>query len=124
MVDLLGVEEIRRLLEAATPGPWEAESSHDYLDGVTTWRISGLERWRGLTNAVTFGEDEGTARLVAAAPALAAEALKLHEENGRLRDALHHVVIETGGYTFGTPSYHPIFDDLHEVASAALGGDQ
>lgn len=65
--------ELRTLAAAATPGPWTVESYWDRLDGPadtnTSWHIPGLERWHGslaFTNNVGFGDDEATARYVAA----------------------------------------------------------
>ncbi len=52
---------------AATPGPAFAESMTDYSPAVTTWIIPDVIRSKYGNNALNFGEDEGTARFVAAA---------------------------------------------------------
>lgn len=59
--------ELRALAEAATPGPWEIDSHthYDVAPPAVDWQIVDLERWRGYTNNVGFGEDEATARYVA-----------------------------------------------------------
>lgn len=59
---------LRGLAELATPGPWDVDSvtRYDVAPSATDWRIPDLERWCGYTNAVGFGEDEATARYVAA----------------------------------------------------------
>jgi hypothetical protein len=59
-------DDLRALAAAATPGPWEVEHHLDMLDPPGSWYIADLERWRGYTNNVGFGEDEATARYVAA----------------------------------------------------------
>lgn len=77
-------DDLRALAAAATPGPWHLESHLDMLDPPATWHIADLERWRGYTNNVGFGEDEATARYVAAvSPDVV---LGLLDEIGRLRD--------------------------------------
>lgn len=81
-------DDLRALAAAATPGPWELESytHYDVAPPVTTWSISDLERWRSLTNKVGFGEDEATARYVAAvSPDVV---VGLLDEIERLRDEL------------------------------------
>lgn len=60
--------ELRALAAGATPGPWEIDSRthYDVAPSATDWQIPDLERWRGYANPVGFGEDEATARYVAA----------------------------------------------------------
>lgn len=80
--------ELRALAAAATPGPWEAEGEtrYDYFPPATSWRIPDLERWSVYTNDVGFGEDEATARYVAAVDPDVVTALV--DEVERLRAAL------------------------------------
>jgi hypothetical protein len=77
---------------AATPGPAYAESMTDYSPSVTTWIIPDLIREKYGRNAVSFGEDEGTARFVAAAftdvPAMAAALKRAHAQLADMEQAL------------------------------------
>lgn len=63
MTDL---QTIRDLRAAATPGPQSVDVIDDHA-GTKTWLICDLARERYGNNSVSFGEDEGTARFVAAA---------------------------------------------------------
>lgn len=90
------LNRLDQLAVAATPGPWEVEPStrYDFAPPTTTWSIPGLERWRGYTNAVGFGEDEATARFVAAVSPdvvrdLIFEVRRLRNEEVRLRAIAH-----------------------------------
>lgn len=69
-------DKLDALVDGASDGPWEVDSHKDMLDpGGPTWFLDGIERWRGLTNNVQLGEDEGTARYIAAMNPLIGEAL-------------------------------------------------
>jgi hypothetical protein len=67
---------------AATPGPQFVEVIDDHA-GNKNWLICDLARERYGNNAVSFGEDEGTARFVAAAftdvPEMAARLQKVEK---------------------------------------------
>jgi hypothetical protein len=87
----MGNDELRKLLAEATPGPWQVDRTEDrwraQIDGGTAGR-----QWLSLARVVvrmegsTSDHSEGlaNARLIAAAPDLAAEVL-------RLRDALRAI---------------------------------
>jgi hypothetical protein len=53
-----------KLASAATPGPWYPEPCGDY--GSYSWLIAPVLREKYGDNALDFGEDERTARYVAA----------------------------------------------------------
>lgn len=60
-------DKLDALTSGASDGPWEVCSHTDMLNpGGPSWFLDGIERWRGLTNNVQLGEDEGTARYIAA----------------------------------------------------------
>lgn len=59
-------DRLDALVAEASDGPWRVESHLDPLTPPRTWHLDGIERWRGLTNNVHLGEDEGTARYIAA----------------------------------------------------------
>jgi hypothetical protein len=84
-------EQIREILEAATPGPWTFDRTDDpwrgSIDGA-----SGTDRsWGMLAKVVVRMEGDvgdlpegiANARLIAAAPDLAAEVLRLREQASR-----------------------------------------
>lgn len=83
MTDLTN-DELRALLEAATPGPWVIEADVSHYDTLTIV-VAGAERKRPPVNqmCVSVGgfadiaEAEANAALIAAAPSLAAEVLAL-----------------------------------------------
>jgi hypothetical protein len=66
MGSMTDLQTIRDLRAAATPGPQTVDVIDDH-SGTKTWLICDLARERYGWNAVSFGEDEGTAKFVAAA---------------------------------------------------------
>lgn len=86
-------ETLRRLLAAAPPGPWQTMQSYAGPWWVGRTGPCGCQRPdcdRGFTVVV---DDEHGAELAAAAPALAAEVLRLRAE----RDALRGIVVRLAG---------------------------
>jgi hypothetical protein len=58
------LDEAEKTARAATPGPWYTDSGFDF--GHRYWIIANVLREKYGNNALSFGEDEGTARYVAA----------------------------------------------------------
>lgn len=60
--------DLRALAAVATPGPWFPERSQDYPGAPDVDWILLISRWQGssMLNTVGFGDDEDTARYVAA----------------------------------------------------------
>lgn len=58
-------DEAEQRAVAATPGPWTVERRDGWNDG-TLWVLPDIERWRGMTNTVQFGQDRETAEHIAA----------------------------------------------------------
>lgn len=92
----LTTEELRELLEKATPGPWsdkgiDAEGICVETDGDNSVAFIGRKGKRPLAAAVVYsalGLDRrlnANARLIAAAPDLAADRIRLEAENAALR---------------------------------------
>ena len=77
---------------AATPGPQFAEVIDDHGPDGKSWLICDLARERYGNNAVSFGEDEATARFVAAAftdvPVLAGRLQKVE----KIIDEMQHLI--------------------------------
>jgi hypothetical protein len=95
MTDLT-TDELRALLEAATPGPWIVEADRSHYDTMTIV-VAGDERQKpppvnqmcvSVGGFADIAEAEANTALIAAAPSLAAEVLALREERERLRGAL------------------------------------
>lgn len=64
--------ELRALAEAAGEREWgPAETSGDVSDGSRSWQVGGVVRWNGYTNVINCGDDEATARFLAAVHPLA-----------------------------------------------------
>lgn len=80
-------DKLDALVAGASDGPWAVDSHLDMLDPPRTWHLEGIERWRGLTNNVQLGEDEGTARYIAAMNPLVGKAMveMLREEAAEAR---------------------------------------
>lgn len=68
-------DKLDALASDASGGPWVVERCEDFLEKQVSWSLPGIERWRGLSNDVQFGEDEATARYVAAMNPLVGQAL-------------------------------------------------
>lgn len=88
-------EELRAMLDAATPGPWEA-TRKVHKSGTVSVRFSG-ENWADFARVWVRSsgcesanqEGEANARLIAAAPDLAAEVLRLRAELAALKEPPH-----------------------------------
>lgn len=78
------------LIMNTTYGPWYVGSHLDPLTPPRTWHLEGVERWRGHTNDVSLGEDEGTARYMATMDPLVGSALA----EWLRREARHAEVLE------------------------------
>lgn len=68
---------LRALLDEATPGPWRADK-HPYIDGQSVYEAEGLEVAQHLSGY--------NAELVALAPDLARELIRLHDGIEVIRD--------------------------------------
>lgn len=69
-------DRLDALIAGASDGPWQVEGLKETpVSDETTWYLEGIERWRGMTNSVHLGEDEGTARYIAAMNPLVGKAL-------------------------------------------------
>jgi hypothetical protein len=92
MTDLSN-DELRALVEAATPGPWHNVDGDIYDNtpadniGIPLMRTERAN-YRSWGRALTDEERQANAALIALAPSLAAEVLALREERERLRGAL------------------------------------
>ncbi|VDS07533.1 hypothetical protein PARHAE_00710 [Paracoccus haematequi] len=100
MPDPIDTDDLRRMLEAATPGPWIADADYEF-SGVKT-KAEGLRPGRthgyGCENDficdlndgeyheyASAEEQSANARLIALAPQLAAEVLQLRADLSALR---------------------------------------
>jgi hypothetical protein len=102
-------EQIREMLEAATPGPWR-----DGQEGnIRVYGPDGMAEHSGLIANVFKGR--ANARLIAAAPDLAAEVLRLREA---LREIIEHT--RNSGIEVGTVGER-VAERCEETALAALG---
>jgi cell wall assembly regulator SMI1 len=88
------MSDLQNIIErhaAATPGPHFVEVIDDHA-GNKTWLICDLARERYGDNTVSFGEDEATARFVAASftdvPAMAAALQRAHAHLADMEQAL------------------------------------
>ena len=129
-------QDIQALLDGATPGPW-AYRPEDFDD----WGVVRAERFHvcqakdyrfvGTEIEATARKEkydpwEGTARLVAAAPALAADLIAANAEIERLREALDQIAhcsayTRHGGASEGDlGSYEKGLDTAIEIAVQAL----
>lgn len=69
------IEELQRLLDEATPGPWVASKS-GYIGSVTAGTM--------IHDGQVLGDTAEDTSLIALAPVLAAEVIRLREENEEL----------------------------------------
>lgn len=63
-------DRLRELADKASPGPWRADE-HDYMDGQTVYNANGVP--------LAFYLSENNAELVALAPDMARELIRLHD---------------------------------------------
>lgn len=110
-------EELRAMVAAATPEPWRVVSGRSV--GMLEVREPALTVW-GFTVAIDVTPEKAArtrsdARLIAAAPTLAAELADALDREARLREALRDI-IDTGG-RFGTASH---MQNVDRIARAAL----
>jgi hypothetical protein len=123
--------DLRALLDAATPSKpgsrWHTNHGHVWWTGEA-WRVLCDVPESLAQRHVAAARHEPDARLIAAAPDLAAEVLRLRAENARLREALTFYADRDGtGYSIDMRDYGlgmdvgPIIKDGGEIARAALG---
>ena len=81
-------DEVRALLEGATPGPW-LKSAHDDRDNPTwdLWAQAEVDRTGGDNGCIAFDIRDADARLMAAAPELARLLLEAMERDAQQVDA-------------------------------------
>lgn len=95
MSNLPSNEELQRLLDQATPGPWSTiEERYTDRDGKPIYHPDGIVAgaieddlpvmWNS-DGAVDWTSEPGNPRLAALAPVLAAEVIRLREENDEMR---------------------------------------
>jgi hypothetical protein len=123
----IDVEDLRRVLDGATPGPWEVETgvipigdTGDYDPYVS---VISPERTRIYDVYSEEDQDEANARLIAMAPDLAREYLALREAAGKLAERLNdwsndHLTDEAARDWFG--HVEPALANLRAI----LGDDQ
>jgi len=101
MTDLITADEAQKLLDEATPGPWEAcgevWSRKIYTDGEN--RVCFMAHSNGLDD----DRDIATSELVAAAPDLARTVIALHAELAQARA----VLVDAGVKGFPAPVLPP-----------------
>jgi len=73
-------EQIREMLEAATPGPWSTRPDPCHYDTMSDVVSIGPNLYAAVGGKAQWQEQEANARLIAAAPDLAAEVLRLRDE--------------------------------------------
>ncbi|MFU7495816.1 ead/Ea22-like family protein [Pseudomonas aeruginosa] len=107
--------ELRRVAEAATPGPWEYQAPLKVLAADRTWIVL-----IALSHA-NYREDEANSRFIATANpktvlALLDEIDRLKAENEELRGALQAVEAEVDG------NLRPLTRDLVNMVSGLKNG--
>lgn len=75
MGERIPTDELRRLVDLTSPGPWQAEP----MTGRGAWIAAADGNWAALSCGETDQLGERNARLIALAPTLAAEVLQLRE---------------------------------------------
>lgn len=123
--------ETLALIDGTTPGPWRTNATilHGKKYGVL-WveapeliRITGSGGSQSYTHVVTdtqiHDDNDANARLIAAAPTLAADTLRLMDEIERLNEALRFYA---NSEIYKPHPHGPAFDrrDISFVARAAL----
>jgi hypothetical protein len=95
MSDGISAEDARRMLEAATPGPWEAHTDHQ---GPKVWPTlgGGVDCYIADCDPLHAG---GNAALIAAAPTLAATVIALERERAEMLDALNGTGVQVARLT-------------------------
>lgn len=96
--------DLRALLDAATKGPWKTRRGfHDDEEEIYPAEVDGKKRpavgqWAefAVVSRRPAAERKANARLIAAAPDLAAEVLRLRAESARLRDAVDYAKTRFG----------------------------
>lgn len=117
-------EDIRKMLDEATPGPWDLFHVPEIpVAGITSrtgdiCKMSNHYEWRG-------GETVTNARLIAAAPDLAAEVLRLREA---LETCAAEIFVPVATSLSGGIDHEEMYDrwrdiacDRADIARAALG---
>lgn len=117
---LLTDDEIRALLDGATPGPWAWDDRRGwaYLSGGGWIQFA---RVAVEVDDKPNAEGQANARLIAAAPSLAAEVLRLREA---LREIQQMRVLAVPPWTHekAADTYSAAIDAVKHIARAALKG--
>lgn len=118
------LDEIERLLAAATPGEWEFVAE-EVKDANATWLWIAPKTWHTRVARVVVyktqeDEQEANAALIVAArnslPTILTEIRELRAENARLREAL--VRLRDCDWVISLPDR---MDAVRDIARAALG---
>ena len=83
MGERIPTDELRRLVDLASPGPWQAEP----MTGRGAWIAAADGNWAALSCGETDQLGERNALLIALAPTLAAEVLQLRKDFGKIEAA-------------------------------------
>ena len=109
--------DVRALLEGTTPGPWATCQWNTSCVMPLLWANDELPVQDRGDFMVIYSTQEPDARLIAAAPALAARVLDLEAENERLLAAL--TVVDVATVVVG-PLPPGVVMSLHSITANAL----
>lgn len=127
MTDLPDTDTLKRLLDTATPGPWQTSGGrgperslygHDVgPDGDPVALVDYPPPGRRVADDIHF-QCRANARLIALAPSLAARVIELEAEVANLRDAIHAAT--DPDFIWGAmDNVHDMDSDLDDLAAAA-----
>lgn len=99
-------DRLRELAHEHTPGPWEVEEFEEQYAGCppTTKFYLGSDDFQNIATAETterhYDQTRANFALIALAPDMARELLRLRDELGDLRDTMHAYADRTNGESF------------------------
>jgi hypothetical protein len=136
-------DELKALLDGATPGPWEAvldvfwhvyvADGGDYAGQCVGDMNESAAMWRSPSDEQPDDFAEANARLIAQAPALAAELIALREREARLVEALREIATDPrdtsicigDGWDFYTDTVNfarAVLSEIEETGALNHGG--